>query len=96
MMTPATIQALYESGKTVKEIADLDGRSLQAIRKILIEAGVTFRPKGRRPNPQRHQEIMDAISERSTTPNISFRAIGKRFGISGAAVFNHLTRGKNP
>lgn len=48
----AEVVAGYEAGASVDELADRFGVSNSPIRRILIAAGVTFRPTGRRPAPK--------------------------------------------
>jgi hypothetical protein len=44
---------LYQAGYTLREVATQVGASAETIRRILIRAGVTRRPRGLRPSPGR-------------------------------------------
>lgn len=39
-------KASYEKGHSVRQIAEETGRSYGAIHRLLLDAGVTFRPRG--------------------------------------------------
>lgn len=42
----AALKAKYEAGATVRTLHEETGRSYGAIQKLLVEAGVTMRPRG--------------------------------------------------
>jgi len=89
MMRPDSIKKAYESGKTLMAIAEKDGRSVDSIRKILMEQDVKMRRPGRHADVKRHKAILAALSKGK-----SFRQVADQFGISSAAVSHHVHRGK--
>lgn len=42
----AEARRLYESGKSIRDIHEISGRSFGFIRNLLVESGVTFRGRG--------------------------------------------------
>lgn len=42
----ATLRKKYEAGATVRQLHEETGRSFGAIQRLLLEAGVTMRPRG--------------------------------------------------
>lgn len=45
-----TLRARYEHGDTIRDLQDHTGRSYGYLHRLLLEAGTTLRPRGRRGN----------------------------------------------
>jgi hypothetical protein len=42
----AKAKAMYDDGQSIRDIAAASGRSIGFARSLLVDAGVTFRPRG--------------------------------------------------
>lgn len=85
-----TLKDLYEGGKTLKEVAVDVGRSASWVRRQLINAGVTLRPKVKRPllTPSHEEELCRLYQEE----RLSYVDLTERFGVSGDFIGKLLKR----
>ncbi len=88
-MSYEKLRKLYESGKTIQEIANYYEVSLACIYARLKKSGATMRPRGSRRTPQKKEALADSIVQ-LRIQNLTQRQIAEAVGISRSSVRRYL------
>jgi DNA-directed RNA polymerase specialized sigma24 family protein len=88
----ATARELYESGLTVRQIADQIGCSIGKAHALLTAAGYEPRSKGRRPLADDDPHIDKALA--LFEEGLQYRDVAAEMGCSLSAAYRYVQRGR--
>ena len=81
------LEESYKQGRSLAELADEHGTSAGRVRLILLERGVTLRPRGgntRKPDPERQKRASSLAAEYASGASLS--QLAEKHGVSASTA----------